>query len=232
MKPVRTFLLSVLPGLLASPPAWQQAVEGGRESSRGPSRVDAYGDPLPDGAVRRLGTLRYRGDAELTCVALSPDGRLLALGGDRSVKVVDAETGKERYRLAVESPPRELACLPGEHGVIIGWDRKVVLWDFRADKERNLPIPGARVMLGSLTVSAGGSVAAGTWDRDPDSPADAERPGLPVIVWDIATAREVVTVTTVHKGAVSAALSGEGKTLATWDGSFERSQRDETLQLW
>src|SRR5262249_36434953 len=71
--------------------------------SAGAPGKDRYGDPLPEGAFSRLGTLRYRGDPYLESVALSPDGRLLALAGKHSLKVVDAATGKERYRRALLS---------------------------------------------------------------------------------------------------------------------------------
>jgi hypothetical protein len=121
---------------------------------------DRYGDLLPEGAYRRLGTLRYRGDPYLECVALSPDGRLLALGGKYSIKVTDADTGKERYRLAIQSPAFQIGFLPGERGLLIGWDRKAVVWDFHAGKERNLPHPGRRPLT-ALIVSPDGSIAAG-----------------------------------------------------------------------
>src|SRR5260370_15812527 len=59
---------------------------------------DRYGDPLPKGAVARLGTLRWRhilrdgsGFATLT---LSPDGKQVASQGDVGLRVWDAATGK------------------------------------------------------------------------------------------------------------------------------------------
>src|SRR5262245_28399735 len=129
--------------------------------SAGAPGKDRYGDPLPEGAFSRLGTLRYRGDPYLESVALSPDGRLLALAGKHSLKVVEAETGKELHRRALPSRPgkralgqeeddsdrdlfefrsrvSEMAFLPRQRGLIIGWHNKLVIWDFRAGKERSL----------------------------------------------------------------------------------------------
>lgn len=43
-------------------------------------RVDAQGDPLPDAAIARLGTLRFVHLGGLKSVAVSPDGKMAASG--------------------------------------------------------------------------------------------------------------------------------------------------------
>src|SRR6266511_219898 len=48
-----------------------------------PVRTDALGDPLPPGALMRIGTLRMRHQDAVKAVAISPDGKIVAsLGRD------------------------------------------------------------------------------------------------------------------------------------------------------
>jgi hypothetical protein len=61
-------------------------------------RTDQYGDPLPEGAVARLGTVRFR-TIDQTCLAFSPDGTILAAGDTGGYLVFwEAATGKELRR--------------------------------------------------------------------------------------------------------------------------------------
>jgi RNA polymerase sigma factor (sigma-70 family) len=62
------------------------------------ARLDDYGDPLPDGAVRRVGTLRFRqGGGQFNSLLVTPDGKTLVAGdyyGDRTICSWDLSTGK------------------------------------------------------------------------------------------------------------------------------------------
>jgi RNA polymerase sigma factor (sigma-70 family) len=88
-----------------SPPAGQPGPRGGavREApkQKGPGlRVDLHGDPLPAGAVARLGTRRLHYPGVVYAAAYSPDGKLLASAGDSGGVVLwEADTGKEVRRL-------------------------------------------------------------------------------------------------------------------------------------
>ncbi len=56
--------------------------------------VDRLGDPLPAGAVARLGTNRLFGPFKPRWAAFSPDGAKVAVLGDNAVTVCDAATGR------------------------------------------------------------------------------------------------------------------------------------------
>src|SRR5438046_2784519 len=63
-------------------------------------RLDSYGDPLPTGAVARLGTTRFR-CGEAVALSYSPNGKMLAaLTLEGTVHVFEASTGRPLYRLS------------------------------------------------------------------------------------------------------------------------------------
>ena len=72
------------------------------DSSRNPEpkpptlRVDHFGDPLPDDALARFGTVRFRQGPSTCEIRYSPDEKVIAIGSAlRWVGLWDAATGKE-----------------------------------------------------------------------------------------------------------------------------------------
>src|SRR5262249_19109265 len=62
-------------------------------------KTDFYGDPLPPGAIARLGTVRLRQGGQVECMAFAPDGKTLLTGGGAETAVLwDVKTGKEVRR--------------------------------------------------------------------------------------------------------------------------------------
>jgi WD40 repeat protein len=84
-----------------------RAQERGGQSAQPivPPRINAFGDPLPDGAAARLGALRFRVDGELSKILFTPDGRSIVGLVASNIVVWDAATGKELRRMPTK-PPR------------------------------------------------------------------------------------------------------------------------------
>ena len=65
-----------------------------KTTKQGSGRLDDRGDPLPEGALARVGTLRFRG-LSVMCITFTPDNRFLVSGGDANeVRFWDPRTGK------------------------------------------------------------------------------------------------------------------------------------------
>src|SRR5205823_8353701 len=88
--------LSILFLLLAlSPPV------AAAQSGPGP-RLDVYGDPLPPGAIARLGTTRLHHSGQILALAFSPDeSKLFSAGGDKTVRVWSTSDGRLLLRFDV-----------------------------------------------------------------------------------------------------------------------------------
>jgi RNA polymerase sigma factor (sigma-70 family) len=171
-------------------------------------RADAQGDPLPPGAVARLGTQRLRQADGVTAFAFSPDGKLLATGGgedDEWLHVWDVETGKLVRRLP-ERSVRLIAFSPDGKTLAVAYrpgKREVNshrLWDLETGKER-LHLTQLYQSTSALAFSPDGK-ALYACDEDH------------VSAWDTATGEPLKTYVS-DSGRLSAfALSPDGKVVA------------------
>ncbi len=103
----------------------------------GETRLDLAGDPLPPGAVARLGSVRLRHGGFVSSLAFTPDGKgLLAGADDGSLVLWDPATGKERLRLADNGPGISAVAVSPDGKFFASWDLSVqaTLWDASTGK--------------------------------------------------------------------------------------------------
>jgi WD40 repeat protein len=223
-------LAFLLPGL-GSFSSGQEAKPAGKEkpAAEQKPRVDQYGDPLPPGAIARLGTLRLRHQDRVTSVAYSPDGKTIASGSwDGTVRLWETSTGKELHQftwtgssgshrvecVALSADGSRLAA--GGGGVLQVWDlatRMAIL-----TKERLPSVTAVAFSPDGKTLASAGTLPGG------------EYLGA-VLLWDVATGQELKRLEGHSVRVNCVAFSPDGKTLASGSG-IERSGGDTSVRLW
>jgi WD40 repeat protein len=130
-------------------------------------RLDINGDPLPPGAVARLGSARLK----VACVAaavFSPDGKLLAtLSSHAGLHVWDAANGGLVRHLSVPVASARLAFTADGRQVIFEAKDGIGLWDVRTGSRTTVPVDGGSdVILTALAVAPDGRrIVIGAVDR-------------------------------------------------------------------
>ncbi len=125
-------------------------------------RSDLYGDPLPDGAVARMGSARFRHAGLSDYVFLNGGKTLLTAGGDRALRFWDADTGRPTrvVKLQGTAGPGSAVTLSPDGKTLAAHDKdNIVLWDVDSGKEVKT-LPGPKTALGYLYFSPDGKILA------------------------------------------------------------------------
>jgi WD40 repeat protein len=186
------------------------------EEDRQP-RLDGQGDPLPAEALARLGTLRFRHGKHINTLIFSPDGQLLATGGeDDGIQLHDVTTGKKLRTLGERRfLPGKLAFAP-DGKTLAGISGGIVVWDVATGREQRR-MEGAGREPETLAFSADGRRLT-----------TAGSDGI-VQVWDLTTGKERSRCQVLRENLVYLVLFPDGRTMVT-------SHRDKpgllTLRRW
>jgi RNA polymerase sigma factor (sigma-70 family) len=185
-----------------------EAVDRPNSEGQRRARLDAFGDPLPEGAIERWGTLRFRpGGGSINRLLLTPDGQTLISSsyyGDRTVCVWEVATGKlvrqfpghyeENGAVALSPDGKELA---------IGQDAVIHFYELSSGGElRQVQSP-----LGAtegLAFSPDGRMLASGHARQT------------LVLWELSTtATELARFPAGHNSLSLLAFSSDGRILAT-----------------
>lgn len=108
-------------------------------------RLDRFGDPLPEGVLARLGTMRFR-HPEGTSLAFAADGKtLLTCGADRTIRTWDAVSGRLLREQRFPAEPWTPVSVLSPDGRILAYQdasrEAFYLWDVARQQIRHkLPL--------------------------------------------------------------------------------------------
>jgi RNA polymerase sigma factor (sigma-70 family) len=211
-------LLGLGAGTLLPPTAEARPPDAPLARAEKPARTDLHDDPLPAGALARMGTVRGRHPMGINFLAFAPDGKtVVSFSQDLVLRVWDSATGREvrRFRPA----PADLggrdarfsfhvALSPdGKTLAATGLDTFIHLWDTATGKELR-------------TTAEAKNPAAVFFSPDGKTLISRSTGGHQVQVWDLATGKETLTIEKAPQrsgapfGLAEMAVSPDGKTLA------------------
>jgi RNA polymerase sigma factor (sigma-70 family) len=188
--------------------------------------TDLYGDPLPPGALLRLGSLRLRTGAPAFAVLPTPDGKGIYSGSwVPYVPLWDVTTGKEIRH--IELPQQPGALQPSDLGALaLSPDGRTLataplqgtvhLWDTATGRQR-LTLPGTSAPVQALAFTPDGQTLAAAVSP-PGEPAE-------ILLWDTASGKERRRWQARRKHVRCLAVAPDGKRLAT-------AGEGATVQLW
>jgi RNA polymerase sigma factor (sigma-70 family) len=181
-----------------------------------PARLDANGDPLPPGALTRLGTVRFRHSQAVNVVGFTANDRVVASASrDGTLRLWEAATGKELRRFDVS--PRTASFGLSADGqtvaapVSAGDNRTTIrVWDAATGREAHRVEPGTAASHVLLT--SDGQLLV--WGDE-----------LGIHLWNLKAGKEVRAFRTPKGLLPGLALSADGKTLAA-------SGPDHSVRVW
>jgi RNA polymerase sigma factor (sigma-70 family) len=200
---------------------------------------DLYGDPLPTGAVARLGALRFRLEGWPRFLAFTPDGKSLVGLTPSGIFVWDAATGKERHRLLASpfgghtgalprvavSPDGTTLAIP--ENVPESNEAQIGLWDLSSGKRsRRFSVPEGGMGLVTHLSFAPDSKSLALCYFDADSRGKAG-------IFELGSFKVRASLSGPNLFFYNLAISPNGKTIAAAVHSKEgKEEAETTLQLW
>jgi len=176
-------------------------------------RRDQAGDPLPEEAISRLGTIRFRHGGLIFSLAFTPDGKTLVSEGVDGLRIWETATGKQIRRVGDGSV--------GSAALDISPDGKLAAMLLPAKESVGL----MEVATGQI-VRRFGNRQVHALGFSPDGKLLATLGFHSEIdLWDPATGKALGTLKGHQDEVCSAVFSGDGKTLVS-------AGDDRTIRFW
>jgi RNA polymerase sigma factor (sigma-70 family) len=217
-----SLMSAVAQPLDGKPPAVKPVDSTPDQDPRPPKvRLDHFGDPLPEEALARFGTVRLRQGGFTRVIRYSPDEKTIAIGGyyRRSLGLWDSATGKELFQFDDGK-----GGSPATFGIAFSPDGKILA----AARRRNAPnVQLWNTQTGQLIRELKGHTASPlsvVFSSDGKTVISCGDDST-IRFWDVATGRETAKLD-IHSGQVyPLALSSDGKLLAA-------GSTDKIIRVW
>jgi RNA polymerase sigma factor (sigma-70 family) len=196
----------------------ERAEEQAQPAKEPPARTDRFGDPLPAGALRRLGSVRLRHPASINNIFFADGGRVLITdGGDNTTRFWNPATGKETRHVKERDC---IACSPDGKTLLSLVETTVTVWDAATGGQLR-------------TVRLQGTLPAShraRWLFAPDGERIAAIAGENALsVWDLNSGQELIHLPKHDKPIACFGFTPEGKNILTAIGA--RGQ-DIVVRRW
>jgi RNA polymerase sigma factor (sigma-70 family) len=194
-------------------PAAEKAVAAKDVAGR---TTDLYGDPLPPGALVRMGTVRFRHKGTGQCVAFTPDGKqIVTAANDGTVRFWASADGKELRSISVEHGVPALGISADGKILATAEGDAIRLWDPPGRALRSIAGEKDVPFQGTLVFSPDGATLAA-----------AAKDGS-VRLYQTATGKKQQALPAGAKTVRCVAFTADGKSLVTVG-----DDASEPLRVW
>jgi RNA polymerase sigma factor (sigma-70 family) len=146
----------------------------------------------------------------------SPDSKLLATSSrDKTIRLWEVPSGQARGVLqGHKGPAKGMVFLPNGTLVSAGYDSTIRFWNVQEGKQaKQWP---AKMVLASLDASPDGTLLAAA-----ESSAETGQPTAPLKVWDVASGKEVLSLTGHSNRILGVAFTRDGRGLVAAGGKHK-----------